>query len=619
MKNILYVLLFSLFFLKAASAQTITETEVFKNTSGTDFDPYGLQYDNSGNWAFIKTDNSDPNVSRSMIISNKFSSDWMENLNDPGKYDKKGNLYTTTFKMKSDGSYETEYYTLLVNGVPAGNYDYLDPYNSFINANGDYEFIYSKGSSYYIGRMSGKDLSETGPYKMIKYAFKSIYSNNGSGEGEGHIMYDKVQTGKGEGFPADGAPQNDMFYRDSRGNIGYILINDNGANIKFGDNLIETSYPDINESSFQNDNNNDMVFIGKDRSDYAYSGFQTIVMKNNKYMVRGMINTPLVFTSDNVPVYSVMDSINETIYNTKVYKGDKEFQVYRDAARTKKVMGFNSGVSDLTIENGKIIFTGSTSIQGKKSEKYPEGEYTTKGSLVVDGVMGPELENISMIKRSPSGKLLYSYMPDHGKVQYGLFTGDMNNSERVLDKGFDYFTDYDFIPGTTNFYAVASKDGNYEKGTPGKTYVYMNNKMVSETELVSSGNNLDPNNFSVVRFAPNGDYAYGGGNSKGETWTYNVYTKNGIQKVDKSAVQGLGDFNSVDYVSWLPNNKLFYIGSVNTSAGTTYSQNNYLVYDGKVLDKSYDNIQDLSFNKSDNTLSFKGIRGNSVYNVKVNL
>ncbi|CAN5594299.1 hypothetical protein BH10BAC5_BH10BAC5_07380 [soil metagenome] len=619
MKNLLYFLLFTFFVISSINAQTINETEIFKNTSGTNMDPYGIQYDNSGNWAFIQYDYTDPNISRAKIVSNKFATDWLENLNDIGKFDKHGNLYSTTYKLKSDGSYETEYYTLLINGIPFGNYDFLDNYNAVINSNGDYEFIYSKDGIYYIGKMSNGSLVQSMPYKMVKYTFKSEYGNSAMGEGEGRRVDEIKLVPQGEGMPGDELPVNDIFYRDGKGNVGYILVTDNGSNIKFGDNIIETSFPDINESSFQNDNNNEMVFIGKDRTEYSYSGLQTIVMKNNKYRVRGMITTPLIFMSDNTPVYSVMDSLNENTYYTKVYIGDKEYPVYRDAARTKKILGFNSGITDLAINNGKIIFTGINSTQGKKSEQFPEGEYLSKGSLVIDGVMGNELENLSLVKRSYNGKYLYSYMPNHNKVQYGLYLGGMSDPERVIDKGYDYFTDYDFISGSDNYYAVASKDGDYDKGIPGRSFVYLNNKLVGESELISSGNSLEPDNYGIVRFAPNGDYAFGGGISRGDNWIYNVFTKNGIAKVDKSNAPGLSDFNSVDYVYFTPSSKLFFLGMVNTSTGTDYTQKNYLVYDGKVLDKFYDNVQDLVYNKKDNSLTFKGFRDNVLYNVKVSL
>ncbi len=626
MKKIIYVILNSILFFNISKAQSITETEIFKNTSGVAIDPYGVQYDKNGNWAFLQTDNSDPNIYRSRIISNKFTSDWYENLSDVGKYDGNGNLFSFANKMKTDGSYEIESFTMISNGVAGSQFEYVDPYNSFVNSSGEYEFIYKRNGNFYIGRQINGKLSETGPYDNIKYVYKSVYNGIGSGDrGEGDgvreekIMIEKP-SGQGNNNLSsinDGGP-NDQFFRDANGNVGYILQKNGSTAIQFGDNRMETIFADINEASFQYDNNKDMVYIGKDRTDYSYNGFQTLVTKNNKYMVHGIINTPVIFMSDNSPVFSATDSLNETTYLSKLYKGDKEVPVYRDASRTKKVNGFTSGISDITISNGKIYFTGTNTIIGRKSKSFPDGEFTSKGSLVVDGVMGPELENLSMIKRSSTGKYLYSYMPDHNKSQYSLFTG-MNSPEIVIDKGYSYFTDYDFIPGTNNFYAVASKDGNYDKGLPGKSYVYINNKMVGEYEALSSGTNFDPNSYSVIRFAPNGDYAFGGAKSFGDTWIYNVYTKNGMVKVDKSSAAGLGDFNSVDYLYFTPSNKLFYIGGVNTSEALNFAMKSYVVYDGKVLDKYYDNIQDLNYNQSDNTINFKGVRDNAVYNVKVNL
>ena len=605
----IFVLFISIFFVNNSKSQSITETEVFKNTTGVDLQAYGVVFDKSGNWAFLQSDNSNSQISRSKIISNKFTSDWMENLNDVGKFDGHGNLYSATYTLKTDGSNDIDYYTLLVNGAPAGNYEYLDPYDAIANKDGDYEFVYSKAGDYYIGKMSYGTLVPSASYKMIKYAFKS-YAGSSDTRGEGDGV---------KGDIADEDVPTDQLFRDADGNIGYVLLTDNNASIKFGEKIIETNFKDINESSFQLDNNKDMLYIGKDRSDYSYNGFQTVAMKNSKYMVKGIINTPIVFMSDNTPVYSVTDSLNDLTYLSKVYKGDKELPLYRDAAKTKKFIGFNSGITDLTVDKGRIVFTGSNYTTGKKSELYPDGEQVTKGSYVVDGVMGPELENISMIKKSASGKLLYSYMPDHSKIKYSLFSGSMSSPEKVIDKDYSYFTEYGFIGNTDNYYAIANTDENFEKKIPAKSYIYMNGRLVGENELTISTNSLIADDFSTVRFAPDGNYAFAGGKSSGDTWIYNVYTKHGVEKAKNSEFTGLTDFNSIDYIWFTPASKLFYIGGVNNSQGLNYAMKNYVVYDGKVLDKYYDSVQDFKYNSSDNSVSFKGIRDNTLYNVKVSL
>ncbi|MBS1495201.1 MAG: hypothetical protein JST55_16970 [Bacteroidetes bacterium] len=601
MKNLSYIFLFLVLtgIANFSYGQKIDEKLLFSGNGQNNIDAFSYYTDGNGNYAFVEYDN---NTNQSRLVSNKGNSDYYDVVNADPKFDRSGNNYTTAYNYRKDTTYLADVNVLLMNGKKVAELATIDSYNAFINSSDQYQTVITDGDKQYIAKFSSDgNLVKTGPYDFVK----SIYAE----------ITDAPSTMEGE----DKMAQN--LFKDKNGNYGYIVIQNGKASIMFGNDVTSTNYTDILETSFRYDKNGTLTYIAKGNGLF-YSGYgsEFVVQGDKKWNDFSSVNPPVKFTKDNIPVYTTMDSINENTYSTRLVVGNDYYPVYSNASKTSPVSGYTGGIFDINIaDNGNITFSGQTQIISKNPDGYDD--YTYKTVNVINGIEGKGYFNQGVIKYSKAGAMLVAGSASQSDKKVSLFMNTGSDSKVVTEKKYDGINDYDFINGGSKFYYVGVTYGDYEKGTKDKSDVYINGDLVGKYENLL-GQGTDEGNFNSIIFNSAGDYAFVVQNSNekkvnGEM-TYD-YTTDIVSNRDidsPSLPNGRDKFSYVDNLKFLKNSKLFYVGYLYPTDATMES---YLVLDSKILGKPYSSINNLKYNKDNNTITFRASRGNNLYDVTVRL
>lgn len=595
MKNLKYffLLLFISIITNFSFGQKVDEKLLFAGNGQNNVDAYSYYTDGNGNYAYVEFD---ANSNQSRLVTNKGNSDYYDVVNADVRFDKSGNTYTTAYNFRKDTTYLADKYVLLMNGQNVGEMTTIDSYGSFINSDNQYQCVITDNDKYYIGKYSAeKGLVKDGPYDMVKTIYAQITDTPVIADGQ------------------DKQVQN--LFKDKNGDYGYILLNNGKASIMFGNNLTKTDYTDISESSFAYDKNGNLCYVAKSNGVF-YSGYgnEFVMQGDKKWNDFNSVNPPLYFTKDNTPVYTTIDSINENTYITKLVIGNDIYKTYTSAAKTTEVTGYSGGIFDVKIlDNGTVNFSGQTQIITKNPEGYDD--YTYKTVTVTNGVESKGLYSQGAVKYNKSGARLVSGSANQSDKKVSLFL----DSKIISEKKYDGINDYDFINGGGKYYYVGTTYGNYDKGEKDKSDVYIDGDLIGNYESLL-GQGTEDGGYNSIIFNSAGDYAFVVQNSNekkvnGEM-TYD-YTSEIVSNRDSdtpSLPYGKKSFSYIDNLKFLKNGKLFYVGYLYPTESTTES---FLVMDGKIIGKSYSSLNNLTYNRDTNSMTFRASRGNNLYDVTI--
>ncbi len=297
-------------------AQTISEKEIFRLEFKGLADTYNFIQDsaNSNYCYFYRLEDEN----KTFIISNNSTSEKFDYAGpEDVKFDSKGNYYSVTGNYKADYGIDNNF--LVVNGKVVKNYDYIESYSSYIDASGEYVFIFKENEFYKLGYYSiDNGFRQSEGYENIRPVYNYI----------------EVQSENSEESEAYG---NTNFYLNEKGERGFIALRNGKAKILFESSEISTNYSDINESSITNNKNNELSFIAKTGGKFFEKvGNEFVVSGSKEYDKVELANVPLVFNKNNEPVYVAGDSISEYKYNYYLMIGNQRMKPSYKNGKTNK-------------------------------------------------------------------------------------------------------------------------------------------------------------------------------------------------------------------------------------------------------------------------------------------
>lgn len=600
MRSFLFFVLFFLQF-NVSISQELIEKEILKIDYSGSADIYDFVLDSvSGTYCYayrIEDQN------KSFIISNNSTSEKYDYVMiETIQFDSKGNYYAITSNYKPD--YGVDNYFLIVNGKEVRNSNYIDGYSSYINNNGDYVFIFKDNELYRLGYYNiDKGFIESEAYENIKPIYRYVES---FGEHEG-----------------DGGPVNpENFYRNEKGERGFIANAFNQTKIIFETSSSSYDCSDIYESSVTTNKNNELSFIGKKNGKFfEHVGNEFVVSGNKEYDEFQLAKVPLLFNSGNEPVYSAGDSIGEYKYDYWLMIGNAKQNVKYTSIKSDDHVNLGYGLSNIKVnDNGNISYVGAQEIMipaTKKTGDEPVYDEFYSRSFFVDNGLAQEMGyNVNKIVYGPDGDMLYSGMADL-KQKKSILMLNYGDSRVILSKDkFDDIYDYGYSPSGEIYY-VAQNYEVPEKKKPSETYLFIGGKQVGKYEYVVF--QYSPEKSSVIRFGPNNEYAYVAEERlDSNTFSDFVVTDKGRLPFPSNSVTDSKSFSYISYLNYSSNGRLFFIGNVSTDP-VTYVVTQEVFVDNKSMGKTYTSVSNVRYNAATNQMTFNGARGDKIYFVIVNL
>lgn len=583
--------------------QYVNEEEILSLDAGMTADPWGVSMDNNtGTMVYIKYDASDNMYT--MISNGKESAKYGYVSNYDIKFDSKGNYYVIA-SMPYDENYLSDY-VLVVNGDSITSFKYAESYSSIMTKSDEFKFPIKTGNE------------ETDKYKLVTYSM-----SGGMRESEEYETVKLIY--KGVPYNYDGEDHYDTGYNpnyflDKDGNNGYVVSDGITASLMFGDNITRTSYTDIDAASFIYDKYGQLCFVAKNGAMfYTQPGNEFLVQGSTEYPAFDYVYGPIQFTSDNKPVYTVVDYENDykSVYMMAI--GGEAQKVYRDKEKKLTAPEFTGGVYDIRVEdNGNITYYGSVygdSEEGKESIMY-------KTAYVVNGVMSELYPGMGMIKKNNRGEMITVISPNGDYYSQDLIRIKGDKSEKINKEKFTSIADYGFSKNGEMYY-IGMKEGDYEKRIKPEYYVNLNGLLIGKYETLLYQGMGD--NYDLVKFNSRGDYAF----AVSKFYYYEDYPEGQIPDASAYVITNSGkqdpkiiapgssksDFDYIDFMFYTKNDKLFYIGGISMyPQNISYSQ---LVIDGKSPDNIYNSYANLYYDEVSNVLTFIGSRDNKLYNVRV--
>ncbi|HEX2788727.1 MAG TPA: hypothetical protein VHP32_12595 [Ignavibacteria bacterium] len=604
--NIKLLFLFlNLVFFASLSAQNVTEKKIFHLDYKGNPDPYNLILDSvTGKYIYMYYYEEQ---SKNFLIADGSVSEQFDFISiSDTKFDKQGNFFTTAGNYNSD--YGIDNYFLIINNKNVKNYDYIDSYSSYVNEQGQYVFIFKEFGFFKFGYINANgDMTQSESFDNIKPIQKTYP------------------------YVAPGDPQpnyNDMFFTDAQGRRGFVVIKDGKAGFWFGDQQMGmTDYSDINESSVVYDNNGNLAYVAKTTGkfyDYDNPGIGEFVVANNtQYGTFKTIITPIVFTSDNKPVYVVSDSIDMYIYKYYPVIGSER---QTPMANGTAIDGFTGYIYDLRIDaSGDIKYSATSVYPATISPMETEYGYDY---MTYDVTNNNALElgvGIGQFKKTSSGGYLYSavdqstYKPE--KKKYYIMEYSNGAVTKYSNSTYNYLLDYGYSPDG-QFYYIMDKYGEYQDSYApllNRTIVNVNNKNYECQSVSYFG---DAMTTGYICFGKNGDYAFAE-NKLLDTVTYTnvsyVMTNNGKLPFATTISTDAKGYNYITNMFYSTNGKLLYVGSLyGNNPESSYSENE-IVIDSKPTGQVYGMLSFLNYDKESNTVSFLGQRGKDIYQVSIDL
>lgn len=612
MKIKLLFLFLTFISLTSLSAQTATETKIFHLDYKGNPDPYNLILD-SATGKYIYMYYYEEQAKTFLIADNSVSEQFDFISISDTKFDSKGNFFTTAGNYNAD--YGIDNYFLIINNKNVKNYEYIDAYSSYMNDKDEYVFIFKEFGYYKFGYI------------------------NAAGEMTQSESFDNIKPiQKTYGYVAPGDPQpdySDMFFSDAQGRRGYIIIKGGKAGFWFGDQLMTmTDYSDINESSVVYDNNGNFAYVAKSSGkfyDYDNPSMGEFVVANNtQYNTVNGVIIPIVFTSDNTPVYVVSDSVSEYTYKYYAVIGnDRQNPILNGNA----IDGFTGYIYDLRRDNaGNIRYAATSSYPGFTPGSTPESQMQSEYAYDymtydVTNNNGVELGiSIGQFKKTPTGSYIYSavdpvtYQTD--KRKYYLMEYSNGTVSKYRPELYNNLLDYGFSPDGELYYIMDKyvySGEDYYNPMSAATEVYVEGKKYECQSLTYFG---DPATMGYMCFAKNGGYAFAE-NKLLDTVTYaniaQVITNNGKLSFAPASPTNAKGYSYITNMFYTPNGKLVYAGSYYPDTEDMSVQNNEIVIGNKPVGQAYGMLTFLDYNEDTNMLSFLGQRGKDVYKVSINL
>jgi hypothetical protein len=592
MKKILaFIFLFSFC---TSFAQTIDERLLFVLTNYEgNVDTYSLTYDkNTGRYAYVYYISQE---NKSFIISNNTVSEKYDGVSSTDiKFDSEGNYYTVTTNYKEDYGIDNNF--IISNGKVIKAYDLIEGYSAFINNRNEYVFIFQENNQYKIGYYNpSSGFRQSEGYDLVKPIYKS---------------YDGRET-----------LYEDMFFKNSLGERGFIGIKNNKAFLIFNDKITPTNYSDIMEYSFTTDRNGYMAFIAKSNGRfYDVKGNEFVVVGTREYPKFDYVNAPLMFNSANEPVYTVTDSVSSELYVTRFLIGENVQTVYLDNSKTQKAPEFSSGIYEIKIDDaGNITYMAGNLLDIGTGDEY---SYNTQNYFVKNGIAEELGINVGLMRFGKNGEMLFGAKENKFDELYQLYLLDGSGKRKINTISYDAFSDYGFTPDGKIYYIAENFNLDSEKNyLSSKYFLYLDGKIIAEPPSISyqGFNYSETEPASAIQFDSRGNYSFSTDriiDTVNFRYVANVWTNGNMLSYNSKISSPDRAYNYISNLSYLDNDKLFYIGNIIQSE---YLINSEILIDNQPVGNVYDSINDLKYDPVTRTVTFRGSRGKEIFDVTLRL
>lgn len=585
-----YLLIFIFFFsgIKFGLSQSANELQLFTLEYKGNPDIYSFVYDeNTGSYCYIYRIEDENKV---FIISNNSLSVKYDFIHSTDiVFDKKGNYFAVSGNYKQDYGLDNNF--LIINGEEKFNADYIESYSSFLDDNGEFNFIFKEDEKFYFGKInsSGK-LTKSDSFDFIK------------------TMYNDSVNLLSEGDSEESSAKK-YFYMDEKGR-GFIAFKNGLASLIIGGEIIQTRFTDINEASVTRDKNGSIAFIAKSNGRIFESpGGEFVSAGNTVYDTFFMVYPPIYFNDANVPVYYASDSTDEYRYEYYAVIGNQK----QEAMYKGNPVSFSNYIYDIKLSGNEITYIGIDEVvipaADKSSEQVTYDEYYSLYYYVKNNSAHEMGYNLSEIKYNKDGRMLFSGIADLSKKEYILMESNGESRVIVNKEGFDAVYYFGYAPTGEIYYAGEI----YEDSVLNKkreTQLIIGNSLIGSFDYVLfQGVN---NEYSVLKYNSANDYAFAAVNKSDEIYSASVYLNGKKMPAPEFKPVAKSNLESIFGLSYTSNDKLFYIGEykeIDSSAVYQCYLNNLPV------GQYYDFIGSINYNDRDNTYTFFASRGKSIYKV----
>ncbi|MBK9334269.1 MAG: hypothetical protein IPM96_18130 [Ignavibacteria bacterium] len=596
MRKLLLLFIFTLCFFHTliSIAQTVEEKELFDLKYEGNADIYSFISDEkSGNYCYAY---KVPGQEKFFLISRDGESEKYDYFFPfDVKFDSRGNYFAVAVNNVQD--YGTDNNFLVVNGKTVKGLEFIETYSSFMNKSDEFVFVFKTGDKFYFGYAKADgSFRQSESYDNIKTMYNSVQERYYDGE--------------------DGNTSADYYYYNDKGERGFIIIKDGNAGLKFGDDVTMTEYSDINESSVTFNKNNELSFIAKTGGRfYEKAGNEFAVSGSKVYKSFDYVYPPLMFSSENIPLYSAGDSTGE--YSKSVF-----FVSGSDKLPVNMLTG-DEPVQFMDLYDIKVLPGGGYSYFAMqevivKAKSFDPGQYDNyfnKTYYVKDGNAFPLGYNIGKIVYDAEGNLIYSGIADLDKNENILMQSN-GQSIIVIGQGdYNYIADYGITKDGVIYY-FGQKIAEPEKDIIPAAGFYFGNELKDKFQYVTYqgvGNEL-----SMLQMNPlNGGYAV----CAEEIYRENIYksyivTDKGKLDFPANSQTGSGSFFRIGNMFYTKSGKLFYTGTTEVDT-SVYYYTDEIYTDDRSLGKHYNFIKDLKYDSAKDEITFLAARKNKIYAVNI--
>ncbi|RPI17139.1 MAG: hypothetical protein EHM58_10515 [Ignavibacteriae bacterium] len=464
-------------------------------------------------------------------------------------FDKDGNSYYIAYNNLTDTTFT---YFLMKNNEKLANFDYIN--EMWVERDGIIYFACKENNKHLIVSYNIKDgkLTRGKPYDEIIPCYVKP-SVGGEGEPYGELA-----------FTSDGK----IYFIAAAGNEKFLVIGD----------VEQKHYSDIDLYTFTQDKYGAFAYVARDAGKfYNDSGNTFVVHGENEYKKYNYIYGPIIFNSDNMPVYTATPS-NESSYNQKLVIGNIEGKTY------------DGGVYDYKFTpSGKLAYIAST------IKNIDKGTY--ESFVVVDGKEGKKYSNIYSLSFPSGDEPLYAAFKKNNECF--IVNGNKTNE-------YSYEGVIELSPAASGkIICLGVNYGNYEKKIPDKYWVNIGD------EELGPYNGLSMSDYTTGEYIltdNSGNYAFIAQKVK----NINKYIYRYIVVTNKDT------YDEHEYIEslYLYKGKPVYVATDNYNEKTGKSE--YTVYYGdKPAGVVYDGIYEFKFDANTGTATFTTSKINSFYVVEM--
>lgn len=578
-------------------SQTIDEKEIFNLEYKGNTELYNFILDDaSGNYCYAYLM---PDEKKTFLISPKGKSEKYDFIMTfDTKFDSKGNYFAVSGNYESD--YGIDNYFLIINGKTFKGLEYIESSGSFINKNDEYVFIFKMKENYYVGYVKADgSFRQSEKFDQVKPIYKYFQGRGKEGDNE--------QIG------------DEYFYKNPKGERGFIVIENGKAGMLFGDDLKMTDHSDIHETSLTLNNNNELSYIAKNGGKfYENAGNEFVVSGNKKYDSFDYVSPPVLFNKNNEPVYKASDSTEQYTQNKYLVKNNEKLPLNFEQSEGDKKPTLIFDIYDIKFgENGDITYFAASDeiLPANPEDASAYDEYYVKTYYVKNDKAFPIGYSTGNIIYDKEENMIYAGISDLKKKEYLLM---QSNGESIIIIGqgnYDLIGDYGFMKNGELYY-FGQQFANEKTGNKGSVKFFIGNNLTGEFENVSYQN--FESGAVMIQFSPDGNgYVINAENigSTGNNKSYLV-TDKGKMDFPENTVSGSGKLINILNLMYTDNGKLFYTGITELDT-TDYSYTEEIFTDEISLGKNYRQVQKIKYNRSDNTINFLGARRNKIYTVSV--